>query len=148
VTTVRPGTGLDEDDAVAVWQAAQAERGRRSGGTRAQRTRAKLRAPDALLLVAVREDDVVGMLLAELARADDGAGRPVPGVLHLSMLFVAPAAQRTGVGRALLDALVARYPRVQVWADGEESGFFTAAGFAPTGRTQELAAGPVVQLSR
>jgi ribosomal protein S18 acetylase RimI-like enzyme len=134
-----------------VWQAAQAARGRRSGGTRAQRVRAKLRDPRALLLVAERDGRPVGMLLAELARADDGAGPVVPGLLHLSMLFVAPDAQRAGVGTALLRALTDRYPRVQVWTGADNTAalaLYAAAGFRASGRTQELAVGPVVHLER
>jgi ribosomal protein S18 acetylase RimI-like enzyme len=113
--------------------------------------RAKLRDPKALLLVAEDDGRPVGMLLAELARADDGAGAVVPGLLHLSMLFVHPAAQRRGVGTALLRALTDRYPRVQVWTGADNDAalaLFAAAGFRPSGRTQELAVGAVVHLER
>ena len=118
MTTVRTGTGLDEDDAVAVWQAAEAGGGRRSGGTRAQRVRMRLRSPAALLLVADQRDvdqdegssggrtaRPVGVLLAELDRVHG---------LVVELLAVAPPAQRTGVGRALLGALLARYPSAVV----------------------------------
>ncbi|MCW2607428.1 MAG: family N-acetyltransferase [Frankiales bacterium] len=137
MTLVRTGTGLDEDAAVAVWQAAQADRGRRSGGTRTQRVRASLRSRDALLLVAERDDAVVGVLLAGLARDDDG--RLVPGLLEVSLLAVVPRAQRSGAGRALLDGLLARYPRVAAWVDPDDLpalGVLGAAGLRPTGRTR------------
>lgn len=139
---VRPGTGLDEEAALAVWQAAEARAGRRSGGTRHQRTRARLRSPDALLLVAERDDAVVGVLLAELARGEDRT--VLPGVLELALLSVAPGAQRTGVGRALLEALVARYPRVQAWATPDDVAFLVRCGLGPTGRED----GDRVQLAR
>lgn len=134
-----------------MWQAAQAARGRRSGGARAQRVRAQLRARDGLLLVAEDGSRPVGMLLAVLARADDGAGPVVPGLLHLSMLSVAPDVSPAEVGAALLRGLTDRYPRVQVWAvadDGPVLALYAAAGFRPSGREQELAAGRVVHLER
>ena len=107
MTAVRPGTGLDEDAALTVWQAAEAGAGRRSGGTRAQRVRARLRSPAALLLVAERDGGdgrtptPVGVLLAELDRTHG---------LVVALLAVDPPAQCTGVGRALLEALLSRYP--------------------------------------
>jgi ribosomal protein S18 acetylase RimI-like enzyme len=42
------------------------------------------------------------MALAEPGRFDDGAGDPDPSLLHISMVFVHPAAQRTGVGLPLI----------------------------------------------
>ena len=152
MTVVRTGTGLDEDAVVAVWQAAQAARGRRSGGARAQRVRAKLRDPLALLLVAEGDDGrPVGVLLAELGREDGGRGVVVPGLLHLSMLFVHPSTRRQGVAVALLSALTDRYPWVTAWAGADDAAALAAcarAGFSPTGATQELAEGPLVQLER
>jgi ribosomal protein S18 acetylase RimI-like enzyme len=109
VTRVRPGTGLDEDGVVAVWQAAQADRGRRSGGRRAQRVRAALRDPLALLLVAEDDDGAVaGALVAGLAR-DDGAV-----LLDVRLLCAAPRSPSPGVTDALLRALGDRYPQVRV----------------------------------
>lgn len=142
---VRTGTGLDEDAALALWQTAEARAGRRSGGTRTQRTRARLRSPAALLLVAERDGEVVGVLLAELARDEDGRG--LPGVLEVALLSVAPGAQRSGVGRALLDALVARYPRLQVWAAADAVAFFERTGLQPSGRVREADPEPLVHLT-
>lgn len=126
MTTVRPGTGLDEDAVVAVWQAAQADRGRRSGGTRAQRLRTRLRGRDALPLVAERDGAVVGVLLAEIAG----------GALEVGLVAVHPDAQRGGVGRALVDALLARFPHaVARPGEGDEAGvaLLRAAGFTDPG---------------
>lgn len=60
------------------------------------------------------------MALAEPGRSDDGAGELDPSLLHISMVFVRPAAQRSGVGLPLvLHVLeVARslgYHQVDVW---------------------------------
>jgi hypothetical protein len=85
------------DAAVSVWREANILRGAPHGPERTARIRAKLSASDALPFVALRPG-IVGMALAEPGRFDDGAGQPDPSLLHISMVFVRPAAQRTGVG--------------------------------------------------
>lgn len=129
--TVRPATGLDETAMVAAWADAQGARGLPPSKARQARVRAELRHPLALGLVATDGPRVVGMLLAEPWR--DADGRPAAGVLHLAMLFVAPAAQRQGHGSALVAALLARYPSVRV-RTREAVPFYEALGFRVTGR--------------
>ena len=112
-----------------MWQAAQAARGRRSGGTRAQRVRAALRDPAALLLVAERRRrGRSGVLLAELA------ARRRRRLLEVVLVAVAPSAQRQGVGTALVRSLTERYPRVRAEVGpGDEAalGPLLAAGLRP-----------------
>ena len=140
VSTVRPATAYDENAAVTLWAAARAATGLSPSDARRTQVRGKLRAPLALCLLA--EDDQgepVGMLLAELGRSDDGAGKVAPGLLHLSMLFVTPERQRTGVGRALVIALTGRYGWVSGWVEADNAGALgclQACGFALTGREQ------------
>lgn len=129
--TVRTATGLDETAMVAVWADALAARGLPPSRTRQSQLRSALRGPLALGLVAVDGPAVVGVLLAEPWRHEDG--RPVPGVLHLAMLSVAPAAQRQGHGSDLVAALLARYPCVRLRAR-DAVPFFEALGFRSTGR--------------
>ena len=142
VSTVRPATAYDENSAVAVWAAARSAFGLSPSAARRTQVRGKLRAPLALGLVA--EDAggaIVGMLLAELGRSDDGAGKVTPGLLHLSMLFVAPERQRAGVGRALVEALTARYGWVSTWSPADNPGALgclQACGFLPSGRKLPL----------
>lgn len=140
--TVRAATGLDEAAMVAGWASALAARGRPPSKAGQSRVRAALREPLALGPVAVADGAVVGMLLAEPWR--DGTGRPVAGVLHLAMLSVAPAAQRQGHGRALLEALLARYPRVRARCD-EAAPLLLHCGFAPSGDELES---PALQAER
>ena len=89
------------DAAVSVWREANIARGASRGPERSARIRAKLSAADALPFVALRPG-IVGMALAEPGRFDDGAGDPDPSLLHIAMVFVHPAAQRTGVGLSLI----------------------------------------------
>src|SRR4249920_2389917 len=116
----------DELDAVvSVWREANIARGAPRGPERTARIRAKLSASDALSFVALRPG-IVGMALAEPGRLDDGAGDPDPSLLHISMVFVRPAEQGTGVGLPVVLHLldVARslgYRRVGVWTARENA---------------------------
>jgi GNAT superfamily N-acetyltransferase len=133
------------DAAVSVWREANIARGAPHGPERAARIRAKLSAPDALPFVASRPG-VVGMALAEPGRFDGGTGEPDPSLLHISMVFVRPAAQRTGVGLPLVLHIldVARstgYQRVGVWTAQENSParkLYERAGMTLTGKTAPL----------
>jgi GNAT superfamily N-acetyltransferase len=89
------------DSAVSVWREANIARGAAHGPERTARIREKLSASEALPFVALRPG-IVGMALAEPGRFDDGVGEPDPSLLHISMVFVHPTAQRTGVGLPLV----------------------------------------------
>ena len=93
------------------------------GAARATRVRSALRAPTSLLLVA--GEPVVGMLLVELA------GRR----LEVTMLCVHPDHQGDGIGRALVTAVVDRYPTVAAWTVEPER--CEALGFARTGAVRD-----------
>ncbi len=136
--SVRPGTSLDEDVALGLWQDALARQGERSGGAVAQAFRQRLRSPRALLLVAEQDGRAEGVLLAEFGRADDagepvgdGAGAVVPGLLHVGVLVTRPGSTAT---RALLRAITSRFERVTAWTS--EPGPYELTGFAPTGRVR------------
>lgn len=81
-------------------------------------------------------------LVAELDHRLVGGirGHPRDGELHLSGLYVVSAAQRRGVGAALLDALMSRYPyRCSMRADVRPTSlaarqFYTRHGFVEVGR--------------
>jgi len=149
VRAMRPG---EIDAAVSVWHEANVARGAPHGPERTARIRAKLSAPDALPFVAFRPD-IVGMALAEPGRFDDGAGDLDPTLLHISMVFVRPAAQRTGVGLPLvlhvLDVASSMgYQRVGVWTAQENSAarkLYERAGMTPTGKTTPLRSSVALQ---
>lgn len=133
------------DAAVSVWREANVARGAPHGPERTARIGQKLAASDGLPFVALRPD-VVGMALAEPGRLDDGAGELDPSLLHISMVFVRPDAQRTGVGLPMLLHVfeVARslgYERVGVWTARENCparALYERAGMTPTGKTAPL----------
>jgi ribosomal protein S18 acetylase RimI-like enzyme len=152
VRAMRPN---EIDAAISVWHEANVARGAPHGLERTARIRAKLSAPDALPFVALRRD-IVGMALAEPGRFDDGAGDLDPTLLHISMVFVRPAAQRTEVGLPLVMHVldVARssgYRRVGVWTAQENRAarkLYERAGMTPTGKTTPLRSSVALQYER
>ncbi len=96
------------------------------------------------------------MALAEPGRFDNGAGDPDPSLLHISMVFVRPGAQRTGVGLPLFLHIleVARslgYERVDVWTAQENRparGLYESAGMTLTGKTAPLRSSTQLQYER
>jgi ribosomal protein S18 acetylase RimI-like enzyme len=140
------------DSAVSVWREANVARGAPHGQERTARVHAKLSASDGLAFVALRPG-IVGMALAEPGRFDDGAGEPDPSLLHISMVFVHPAAQRSGVGLPLilhvLDIAGSHgYQRVAVWTAKDNTGarrLYERAGMTLTGRSAPFRAGTRLQ---
>lgn len=131
--------------ALEVWRAANITRGAPHGAQRTARIREKLAASDAQAFVALRPE-IVGMALAEPGRLDDGAGDLDPTLLHISMVFVHPAAQGTGVGSSLVIHVLnaARslgYQRVDVWTYRDNTlarKLYERAGMATTGKSARV----------
>jgi GNAT superfamily N-acetyltransferase len=75
-----------------------------------------------------------------------------PDAVHLVAMWVDPSVRRTGVGRALIDAVVewardTEASAVVLWvADGNDSALalYRSCGFEPTGRRQPLPSNPAV----
>lgn len=140
------------DSAVSVWREANVARGAPHGRERTARVHAKLSASDALAFVALRPG-IVGMALAEPGRFDDGAGEPDPSLLHISMVFVHPAAQRSGVGLPLvlhvLDIAGSHgYQRATVWTAEDNTAarrLYERAGMTLTGKSAPFRAGTQLQ---
>ena len=144
---IRHGEPADFEPAVAVWLAAH--RARRQGSTpaaeQATQVRHRVSDPGAFLLVAKVAGDVVGMALGTQGLADDGAGPPVRGLCHVSMVFVAPAYWGRGIGGRLVDALIpgARsrgYDRAQLWTQVDNARarrLYEGRGFVPSGREKD-----------
>lgn len=144
---LRVGTDGPEgtvDGAVEVWRAALAADGVRPPAARVARVRDKVAAPDALLVVTVVRERVVGMALGEWGRAGGGTGALEPGLLHLALLAVLPAARRRGIGTTLVEGLAdAAYVRgarrLSLWTPSSRD-FLLACGLEPTGSTREAGA--------
>lgn len=131
------------DEALSVWRAARVAEGKTPDRDRIERVRVKLADAEARLVVAERDGRVVGVVLAEPFREDDGAGRRVFGRGHVTMVFVHPDFQGRGVGRELMELAIAElpWPCLSLWTrDGNTRAqrLYAAVGFVPTmdsGRT-------------
>lgn len=131
--------------AVSVWREANIARGASHGAERTARIREKLAASDALAFVALRPE-IVGMALAEPGLLDDGAGEFDPTFLHISMVFVHPAEQGTGIGSSLvrhvLDAARSLgYLRAGVWTYSDNTparSLYEGVGMAVTGKSARV----------
>jgi ribosomal protein S18 acetylase RimI-like enzyme len=131
--------------AVGVWRAANVARGAPHGAERTARIRAKISASDVLPFVALRPE-IVGMALAEPGRLDDGVGELDPTLLHISMVFVHPAVQGTGVGSSLVHHVldVARslgYQQAGVWTYSDNTParrLYESVGMTTTGKASRV----------
>ena len=103
----RVATQLDEAAALDVLRADGEATGRQPSKATLAALRAVLRSPTALTLVADDDGAVVGLLVARLRDRQ----------LQLSVLCVAPGHRRRGAGRALVRALLERYPDVTAGTD-------------------------------
>lgn len=140
------------DAVVGIWREANIARGAPHGPERTSRIREKLSASDALPFVALRPG-IVGMALAEPGRFEDGAGDLDPSLLHISMVFVHPTAQRSGVGLPLIRHVLglARsldYERVGVWTAEDNTParrLYERAGMTLTGKSIPVPSGTHLQ---
>lgn len=88
------------------------------------------------------------MALVEPGRADDGAGEPVPGYGHVSMVFVHPAHWSNGYGQHLLRAVHSLgWTRTTLWtrqSNSRAQRLYAVAGYTPTGRAAHLSDGDAI----
>ncbi|MFC1417215.1 GNAT family N-acetyltransferase [Streptacidiphilus cavernicola] len=120
--------------------------------------RQRMASPDSLLLLAhTSEDDdhdvgpeptpspaPIGTILAVQGLDQDGAGPPVPGLLHISLLSVAPDRWGRHVGRRLVEAVLTRgaadgFDEAQLWTHADNlraNRLYKAMGFRRSGRVR------------
>lgn len=141
---IRAGRREDAESALSVWQLANTARrgGEAAPDDQGDRVRTALALPDAFLVVAEHRGALVGMALGMHARADDGAGAPIAGRCHISMVFVHPSRWSRGIGtrltrRLLVEAAARGYREAQLWthADNERAQrLYQQLGFVRSGR--------------
>lgn len=146
---IRIGTSDDIDAAATIWELAHNQHfGFVPLGAKKERALAFLREkvplPSSIFLVSETNGTVAGILFARQARTQDGAGDPIPGLLHISYVAVAPPFWGKGIAKALLEQLesVARtegYDRLQLWmvpANVRARRLYEGMGFWPSGGAQ------------
>ena len=110
-TATRLARPEDLTAALDVWRRANTARGKTPGPERVARVQVKLADPAALVVLAERGGELLGLALAETGRDRDGAGGVVPGLCHVSMVFVCPDHWGNRIGELLLDAVCERAVR-------------------------------------
>ena len=155
---IRHGGPADREPAVAVWLAANSARreGLPPRPEQEARARGHVSNPWAFLFVADDAGEVVGMALGVQGLFNDGAGPPVKGLCHVSMVFVAPDYWGRGIGGRLVDALLkdARlrdYDRAQLWTHSDNARarrLYEGRGFRASGREKEEFGDLIVHLQR
>lgn len=96
----------------------------------ADKLKQQLTIPDTSFLVAEDDGEIVGHVFANAQR---------PPVLTVARLYVSPARQRSGIGKRMLDAAVARHAscdlvRLVVEAENAKGiAFYEREGFQPVG---------------
>jgi ribosomal protein S18 acetylase RimI-like enzyme len=141
---VRGSQPEDFDAAFAVWRDASTARrgGLPPSARREEQVRETMRTPDALHVVADDGGTIVGMALAQVGRADEGMGEPVPGLCFVAMAYVTPDRWGQGIGGRLLEAVLAEasargYDRAHLWTHATNrraQRLYERHGFRRTGR--------------
>jgi GNAT superfamily N-acetyltransferase len=156
-TATRLARPEDHTAALDVWRRANTARDKTPGPERIARVQAKLADPAALVVVAERAGELVGMALAEPGRDRDGVGEVLPDLCHISMVFVGPDHWGNRIGQLLLDAVgeqaVGRgHALLQLWTgEGNQRALrlYDRADFRPSGRTGFLGTGErIIHLTR
>jgi ribosomal protein S18 acetylase RimI-like enzyme len=157
-TLIRHGEPADVEPAVAVWLAANAARrgGLRPRPEQEARAGGHVGNPGAFLLVAEDAGEVEGMVLGEQSLSDDGAGPPVEGLCHVSMVFVAPDYGGWGIGGRFVDAVFAQarsrgYDRAQLWTQSDNARarrLYEGRGFVLSAREKDEFGERIVHFQR
>jgi len=151
--TARRAAAAELDAARDVWRNANIARGKIPDAARVRRVEQKLVAAEVIVVVALDKNKIVGMALAEPGRAEDGNGPEIPGLCHISMVFVDPDYWGKRVGEILLSEVATRAERqtLRLWtgiSNERAQRLYRRAGFVPSGRTVEHAGEPIIQLER
>jgi ribosomal protein S18 acetylase RimI-like enzyme len=166
---VREAVSADVDAAVELWTLSHVVRrnGRPLPEAHVTLARQRMSSPESLLLLAAetrsetrsetkseatseaRSDaepgpELIGTILAVQGLGQDGAGPPVPGLLHISLLSVAPDRWGRHVGRLLVEAVLNRgaangFQDAQLWTHADNlraNRLYKAMGFRRSGRVR------------
>ena len=155
---VREAVGADIDAAVALWTLSHVVRrnGRPLPEAHVAVARQRMASPESLLLLAEESEadpaeagpssgtELIGTILAVQGLERDGAGPAIPGLLHLSLLSVAPDRWGRHVGRHLVEAVLDRsasdgFTEAQLWTHADNlraNRLYKAMGFRRSGRVR------------
>ncbi len=152
---VREAMATEVDAAVELWTLSHVARrnGRPLPDAHVTLARQRMASPDSLLLLAGEsgagpgagpDSAPIGTIIAVQGLDQDGAGPPVPGLLHISLLSVAPDRWGRRVGRLLVEAVLTRgaadgFTQAQLWTHADNlraNRLYKAMGFRRSGRVR------------
>ena len=149
--TTRVGGASDAPAVARLWAAADAARraaaGAGVGGHDAAaaeaRARRMLAGTGSLLVVAEDAGEPAAMTVVVQALARDGAGDPIPGLAHVTMVAVDPSRWGRGLGaavvtRAQAEARALGYTEAQLWtqqSNDRADRLYRRLGWTVSGRT-------------
>lgn len=133
-----------------VWQAASPTW--HAGGEPAERARATVRAqlrdPDAVAVLVRRDGEPAGVGVS-IPHVDEH-GSPILGWRHVALVHVYPEHHRRGVGRAVVERLLAAHPAAgaSLWAEtgnAAAEALYAATGFTATTDRSSLPGGSPIR---
>ncbi|GAA1534551.1 hypothetical protein GCM10009827_060870 [Dactylosporangium maewongense] len=149
--TTRVGGPSDAPVVARLWAAADAARradagtegGRHDETTAEARTLRMLAGTASLLVVAEDEGEPAAMTVVVQALARDGAGDPIPGLAHVTMVAVDPSRWGLGLGAAVVTRAQAEarglgYTQAQLWtqqSNARADRLYRRLGWTLSGRT-------------
>jgi ribosomal protein S18 acetylase RimI-like enzyme len=170
--TVREAAPADLDAAVALWTLSHVVRrnGRPLPEAHIVSAHERMASPEALVLLAhdvsepadecaaepdgesEKESDkesehdsgIIGTIMVVQGRDDEGAGPPVAGLVHISLLSVAPDRWGQHIGRLLVEETINRavargFEQAQLWTHADNlraNRLYKAMGFRRSGRVK------------
>jgi ribosomal protein S18 acetylase RimI-like enzyme len=171
VVTVREAATADLDAAVALWTLSHVVRrnGRPLPEAHITSVHDRMASPEALVLLAhdgesdpesdrepgkepEKEPDkesehgfgIIGTIMGIQGRESDGAGPPIAGLVHISLLSVAPDRWGQHIGRLLVEQTINRavacgFNQAQLWTHADNlraNRLYKAMGFRRSGRVK------------
>lgn len=146
---VREAVGGDVEAAVELWTLSHVARrnGRPLPEAHIVLARQRLSSPEGMVLLAASGAtgaELIGTVIAVQGLGLDGQGPPVPGLLHISMLSVAPDRWGQHVGRLLVEEVLDRaasdgFTEAQLWTHADNlraNRLYRAMGFRRSGRVR------------
>lgn len=156
--SVRLGAPDEWDAAVEIWRLADEARHDRPPTLDAiGRVRLLGARLGGYFVLAEDDDALVGMSMGEPAREADGAGAPIPGLLHVTMVYVHPDRWGERIGAALVDRVLdeawsREYEAAQLWTAADNTRaqtLYERIGWRRSGHEQHNDDGrPIVRYER